>query len=574
MIAGLAPTSVSEIVHHRHALAERRLRLLASGDVGPGSDDLERAPLAVVDDAERVLDPDVVSVAMPEAILDRAAAFFDQRRHLLEHARGILRMQTHRPEILVLEHLPRGEAHDAGDVLADEGAGVVVGLVGVDDRRRDRHEIAQPLARRFQLGGALVDALLQLVVRLAELFLLMLARPEVGGEADRAHLLALLVEQDRGGDQDGDARAVLGLEHAVEAGDGAAALAHLAQHVLGVVVAGIEIRGGPADDVRGAIAQQGLGALVEQHDIAVLVGGDDGVGRAFDQPRQIALGVLQLDIGLERRLLGVLALGDVGPGADQLLRIAVFVVDDLEAVLDPDVMAVAMAEAIFDAAAAALDQAIHFLEHARRIVGVEMLGPAFRVGGHLLRRIAHDRAEVLADEGAAEIAGGLGGVDDGGTDGEQILQALPRLAQLGLDGLALGDVGPGANQLRRSAGFVVDDPERVLDPDVMSVAMPEAVFDRSPAVLDQGAHLLEDSRRVLRMEMVGPAFRIGRHLLRRIAHDRAEILADEGAGEIAGGLGGVDDGGAYGEQVLHALLGALQLAFVRLAQRIESHLLR
>ena len=138
---------------------------------------------------------------MTEAVLERPAAFFDQRRHLLEHARGILGMQSHRPEILVLQHLPCGEAHDAGDVLADEGAGIVARLVGVDDRRRDRHEIAQPLARRLQLGGALVDALFQFVMRLAELFLLVLSRPQVGGEADRAHLLAALAEQHRGGDQ-------------------------------------------------------------------------------------------------------------------------------------------------------------------------------------------------------------------------------------------------------------------------------------------------------------------------------------------------------------------------------------
>ena len=397
----------------------------------------------------------------------------------------------------------------------------------------------------------------------------MLARPEVGGEAHRAHLLALIAEQDRSRDEDGDAHAVLAFELAVEAGDSAAALAHLAQHVPGVVDGCIEVGGGLTRHVLGAIAKQGLGALVEQDDIAFLVGGDDGVGRAFDQPRQIALGVLQLDIRLERRLLGFLALGDVGPGADQLLRIAVGVLDDLEAVLDPDVVAVAMAEAIFDAAAAAGDQRSHALEHADRVLRVEMVGPAFRIGGHLLRRIAHDGAEILAHEGAAEIAGGLGGVDDGGTDGEQILQALPRLAQLGLDGFALADIGPGADQLQRTAGFVVDNSECVLDPDVMSAAMPEAVLDRSPSALDQWPHLLKHSGSVLGMEMAGPAFRIGRHLVRRITHDRPEILADKGAGKIARGLGRVDDGRAYGEQVLHALLGALQLAFVRLAQRIE-----
>ena len=45
-------------------------------------------------------------VTVPEAVFDRAAAFLDQRRHFLEHARGILWMQAHGPEILVLEHLP------------------------------------------------------------------------------------------------------------------------------------------------------------------------------------------------------------------------------------------------------------------------------------------------------------------------------------------------------------------------------------------------------------------------------------------------------------------------------------
>ena len=187
-----------EVVHHGHAFAERLLRLFAIGDVGPRADDLGRAPLRVADHPERVLDPDVMAVAMAEAIFDRPSAFLDQRSHLLEYALGVLRMQPHRPEILVLEHLPGREAHDARDVLADEGAGVVARLVGVDDGRRDRHQIAQPLARRLQFGGALLNALLQLVMRLAELFLLTLARAEIGGEADHAGFLAVLVEQDRG----------------------------------------------------------------------------------------------------------------------------------------------------------------------------------------------------------------------------------------------------------------------------------------------------------------------------------------------------------------------------------------
>ena len=80
------------------------------------------------------------------------------------------------------------------------------------------------------------------------------------------------------------------------------------------------------------------------------------------------------------------------------------VVDDLEGVLDPNVMPVAMAEAIFDAAAAAPDQREHLAEGPRSVIGVEMIGPALRVGGHLLRPISHDGAQILADEGAGVIA--------------------------------------------------------------------------------------------------------------------------------------------------------------------------
>ena len=134
-----------------------------------------------------------MAVAMAEAVFDRPSAFLDQRSHFLEDALSVLRMQPHGPEILVLEHLPGREAHDAGDVLADEGASIVTRLIGVDDGWRDRHQIAQPLSCPFQFGGAILDSLLQLVMRLAQFFLLTLARSEIGGEADHAGFSAVLV---------------------------------------------------------------------------------------------------------------------------------------------------------------------------------------------------------------------------------------------------------------------------------------------------------------------------------------------------------------------------------------------
>ena len=81
------------------------LGLLACGDVRPGAHDLQRLPLRVLDHPERILNPDIVAVAMPETIFEGSSALLHQRTHLRK-AREIIRMQPDRPEILVLKHLP------------------------------------------------------------------------------------------------------------------------------------------------------------------------------------------------------------------------------------------------------------------------------------------------------------------------------------------------------------------------------------------------------------------------------------------------------------------------------------
>ena len=71
----------------------------------------------------------------------------------------------------------------------------------------------------------------------------------------------------------------------------------------------------------------------------------------------------RLQLGLDP-----LAVRHVRPGADDLLGLALVVVGDGERVLDPDVVAVAMAETVFEAAAALADQPLQFGEHAVGIV--------------------------------------------------------------------------------------------------------------------------------------------------------------------------------------------------------------
>jgi hypothetical protein len=166
MIAGRTDQCF-QIVHQGHALAERLLGRLSRGDVRPGAYDLERTAPVVFDHPEGVLDPDVMPVAVAEAVFQCPAPLFHERTHFAEDARSVLGVEAHGPEVFVFQHLPCREAHDAGDVLADESAGVVARLIGVDDRWRDRHEVLQTLARRFQLRGALFNALFEFIVCLA-----------------------------------------------------------------------------------------------------------------------------------------------------------------------------------------------------------------------------------------------------------------------------------------------------------------------------------------------------------------------------------------------------------------------
>src|SRR6516165_3204313 len=77
-----------EIVHKRHALAERLLRLLAIRNVGPGAYDLRGASLVIMNDPEGVLHPDVMPITMAEAVLDRATAPFHQWTHFLNTRRA------------------------------------------------------------------------------------------------------------------------------------------------------------------------------------------------------------------------------------------------------------------------------------------------------------------------------------------------------------------------------------------------------------------------------------------------------------------------------------------------------
>ena len=134
------------------------------------------------------------------------------------------------------------------------------------------------------------------------------------------------------------------------------------------------------------------------------------------------------------------------------------------------------------------------------------------------------------------------------------LDLLSQPLEVGLGAFAVGNVGPGTDDVLWPPFFVWHDREAVLDPEVVTAAMPKTVLDRPSSSDDQLFDLPEDVLGVLRMDVLGPEGRVVAHLPRQIAHDRRQVLTDEPAGIAVLGLrGGVDDRWAGGDERLQVL---------------------
>src|SRR5260221_586388 len=106
---------------------------------------------------------------MTETIFDGSSTRGEQPADLDEYLWRILGVQARGPELRILEHLPRREAHDRIDVVTDERAlERARGLVRVHDAWGHRHQIPLTLARSLQFDGPLLDPLLQFVMRLLQ----------------------------------------------------------------------------------------------------------------------------------------------------------------------------------------------------------------------------------------------------------------------------------------------------------------------------------------------------------------------------------------------------------------------
>ena len=96
------------------------------------------------------------------------------------------------------------------------------------------------------------------------------------------------------------------------------------------------------------------------------------------------------------RLLGFLALGDVGPRADDLDRLALCVAHDLLPVVHPEIGAVRAADAILDRALVALEHPVDPGSNARHVVRVNVVTPEIGVLEIFARGAAEQSGDALA----------------------------------------------------------------------------------------------------------------------------------------------------------------------------------
>ncbi len=182
------------------------------------------------------------------------------------------------------------------------------------------------------------------------------------------------------------------------------------------------------------------------------------------------------------------------------------------------------------------------------VFGVHPLAPEIRRLEIFLRAVAEEALDVLADEGRREVAMGLEAVDDGRGAFKQAVESLPRV-RFGLLGRFAGvDIAPRTHHLEGLAVGVSHEGLLVVHPAIRAVLAPEAVFAGVPPFGEEAAHFRLDPREVVGMDMAAPEIGVVEIVLRGVAEEPGDVLADIGRRKIALGLEAVDDGGRGIEQ--------------------------
>jgi len=217
-------------------------------------------------------------------------------------------------------------------------------------------------------------------------------------------------------------------------------------------------------------------------------------------------------------------------------------------VADPAIDAVGFAEAVLGDVPAVLEQLGLPRLDSGQVLGMDARAPKVRILQILVGSVAQHPLDVVADESRRVGAAGLEAVDHGRGAVEQQIEARPGrvLSLLGL--LARTDIAPGAHDLDRLAVVAAQQILLVADPDIVAVALAEAVLGGVPSLLEQLRLLGLDQGEILRVNVVAPEIGVLKIFLRAIAEQPLDILADEGWRIVAARLEAVDHGGRGLEQ--------------------------
>src|SRR6476620_4074983 len=207
----------------------------------------------------------------------------------------------------------------------------------------------------------------------------------------------------------------------------------------------------------------------------------------------------------------------------------------------PAIGAVLLAEAILGDMAAVLEQLGLLGLHGGKVLRMDAGAPEVGILQVLVRAIAQNALDVLADKGWSEVAGRGEAVDHGRGAFEQERDACFQGILGLLRRLALGDVAPRANDLERLSLPVADQMLLVAEPAVGSVDIAEAIFGRMAILLEYfdliGFHL----RKIVRMDARAPEVGVLEIFVRAVAEQALDVLADEGRRIVAACLEAVDN---------------------------------
>src|SRR5690349_1830020 len=250
-------------------------------------------------------------------------------------------------------------------------------------------------------------------------------------------------------------------------------------------------------------------------------------------------------------LFGSLAVGDVAPRADDLVRLAALVMDQAQFVADPAIVAVLLQEPVLEGVVALLEQLPELALHPPEIIRVHTVAPEVGAVEIIARLVAQPLLDVLTDEGRPKISRCLEAVNYRRRGREELCETRSRCRFLPLGILERTYVTPGTDHFERFALIVSDELLVVLDPAIGIVLPAKAIFQGVEAGFECERDLRLHPVEVIGMNAVSPKFWIFEIVGRRVSEESLDIGAHECGAERACRLETVDDAGRSAEQPHH-----------------------